>query len=158
MILLPPAPFENLIYIVKPGNYRDRFCTHRGGLSPAAIQRRGRRRVAVPMYKKTVFVSSAVSLCLSRACLGEKIAFMYKWLKKTGFAYASPPGIVYVFPPPPAGLGFVASPCGNVSLSLNFSCVCPEPVLVNRRFPCEREWCTHTKSRFRKRTGRAQPQ
>jgi hypothetical protein len=38
--------------------------------------------------EKTVVVFE-FSLCLSRACLGKKIAFMYKWLKTTVFAYAS---------------------------------------------------------------------
>jgi hypothetical protein len=33
------------------------------------------------------------SLCLSRACLGKKITFIYKWLKKTVFFYALKGGV-----------------------------------------------------------------
>ena len=46
----------------------------------------------VTIYKKTPFVFE-FSLCLSRACLGKTITFIYKWLKKTVFL--PPSGVLY---------------------------------------------------------------
>jgi hypothetical protein len=38
--------------------------------------------------KRQLFLS-ALSLCLSRACLGKMIVFIYKWLKKAVFCRVS---------------------------------------------------------------------
>jgi hypothetical protein len=39
---------------------------------------------AISAFEKRAYLE--FSLCLSRACLGKKMIFMYKWLKKPVFA------------------------------------------------------------------------
>ena len=69
------------------------------------------------------------SLCLSRACLGEKSILMYTWLEKT----VCSPAVV------PRRRAVAANLVDNLQETLLFShlvlaYVCPEPVLVNVSF------------------------
>ena len=67
------------------------------------------------------------SLCLSRACLGQNIAFIHKWLKKTVFSPLSRALKSNAVAPARAA----NVPAENAHLFLRFSYVRPEPVLAN---------------------------
>jgi len=73
--------------------------------------------------------------CLSRACLGKMMHFIYKWLKKTVFSPASEVASTQTSMLTPAT-------AGNASASQLFPMylVCPEPVLVKRSFLVYVEW------------------
>ena len=84
----------------------------------------------VNLRKTVVFFE--FSLCLSRACLGKKTAFIYKLLKTTVFSYGVHEGVVDI-----GGCGGEALPAETTSFTSTFpmflKCfpyVCPEPVLV----------------------------
>jgi hypothetical protein len=70
------------------GTSEKRFCflPCRPTAPPSVRSQQGcQQRQHRPARKRSVF---DFSLCLSRACLGKKITFIYQWLKKTVF---SPP-------------------------------------------------------------------
>jgi hypothetical protein len=67
------------------------------------------------------------SLCLSRACLGKIMHFIYKWLKKCRFRTSSP------------SLDRAPLRQAHPFLSQHFPFVCPEPVLTNDRVIIQKE-------------------
>ena len=70
-----------------------------------------------------------LSLCLSRACLGKKMIFIYKWRKKCRFSRTHAVGQACGFCPEPfGGWTYLQKQCSFLAVS------CPKPVLVKRSF------------------------
>jgi hypothetical protein len=91
--------------------------------------RRGQDDAGPRLHKTPLFFE--FSLCLSRACLGKKMHFIYKWLKKWRFSHRCKRLDCPAVPP---NLGALSH-------------ACPEPVLANDRFFL-RKWHRITR-RFR---------